>query len=183
MRGKSLMKKILLGSLLVMAAGARAADSAATVAPAAPPPASAALDWLAGGVWTAALPPDQKGNVTKIELTVTHPETRQGLRFDSAFVIGGQRRPYTSGMYAWNAAKQKFAIFYTDSSGSLSAGDVTPAEGVFVHEFTATDRAGKVENIRVRLTHDSATTFTNEIFVEQDGAWAKIVSVKYERPG
>jgi hypothetical protein len=52
---------------------------------------------------------------------------------------------------------------------------------VWVHEFTITDPAGKIQPARSRLTHDSADVFTNEIFLQQDGAWNKVVDARYER--
>jgi hypothetical protein len=109
------------------------------------------------------------------------PENKQGVIFTSAFVRAGKRSPYTAGMYAWDGAKRKLVMFYTDSSGSLTQGEAVRDGETWGHEFTITQPAGKVQRARSRLTHASADVFTNEIFLEQDGAWNRVVEVRYER--
>jgi len=156
---------------------------AAVAKPKAAPSPYAALESFVGGRWVAALPADKDGNAMRIELRFAWAENRQGVRFDSAFVSGEKRAPYTSGLYGWDGAKGKLVIFYMDSSGSLTEGPVTQEGDVLVHELTVTDKAGKLELVRVRLTKVSADVFTNDIFVQKDGAWAKVVAVRYERQG
>lgn len=172
------MKKIFLLLSLLLTVPLCAADPGSAEKPVSP---YAPIAWFIGGNWVATLPTQKDGTTVKLELTFEWPANQQGLRFDSSFIVGGKRAPYSSGMYAWNAAKRKFTIFYTDSSGGLSEGDVTQEGDVFAHEFTATDKNGKVEPIRVRLTKVDADTFTNEIFVQKDGAWVKFVTARYER--
>jgi hypothetical protein len=172
------MKKYLL-VVLLLPLFLRAAEPAAQ-STAAPSP-DAALEWFLGGTWVANLPPQKDGTPVKIELSFTKPENKNGVRFESSFFFGAKRAPYTCGMYAWNAAKQKYAIFYTDSGGSLSTGEVSLDGDVYAHEFTATGKDGKVEPIRVRLTKTGADSFSNEIYVQKDGAWTQFISVRYER--
>ncbi len=161
---------LLLGSPLAL----RAADAA----PASP---YAPIAWLAGGTWKAALPPRPDGTTVGIELRVERPANGQGLRFDSSFLFGGKPSPYSSGMYAWDAAKKKFAIFYTDSHGALSAGDVTLEGGVLVHEMTVAEADGTISPVRVRMKQTAPDAYTSEIYVQKDGAWTLFVTVHYER--
>ncbi len=141
----------------------------------------AAVETFVGGVWVATLPPNKAGQAVRLELRFAWSENHQGVRFDSAWVIGEKRAPYTSGQYAWDAAKKKLIMFYTDSGASLVEGPMTPDGNAFVHDLTATDKDGKVEPIRVKLTKAGADAFTNEIFTMKDGAMAKLVEVRYER--
>lgn len=141
----------------------------------------AVLESFVGGTWVGALPARADGTSMTIEMHFLWNENRQGIRFDSAFIQGGQHQPYSSGMYAWNEAKKAFEICYTDAGGSLTAG-LARAEGdVLSHELSVTDPSGKVENLRVHLTKSGADAFTNEIFVQNKGAWEKFVTVRYER--
>lgn len=167
------MKTLLLIGTIFLSVAARAAE--ASVSP------YAALEWFLGGTWVATLPPKPDGTTLGIELKFDRPDNRQGLRFESAFLNGGKRAPYTCGMYAWDGAKRKFVIFYTDSSGSLNTGDVKLEGDVLAHEYTSIGAEGKIEPIRVRLTKLGADAFTNEIFVQKDGAWVNFITVRYER--
>lgn len=155
----------------------RAADVPAV--PAASPYAS--LESLVGGTWVAKLPPQKDRPTMRLELRFAWNENKQGLRFDSTWFINEKPSPYTSGMYAWNAAKKSLVMFYTDASGALTEGGVTPEGNVLAHELTLTNKNGTVENIRVRLTKLADDAFTNEIFTQKDGAWSKFIEVRYER--
>lgn len=168
-----------LFALLMFTAGALwlpAAD--ATPAPVSP---YGPIEWLAGGRWKAALPPMKDGTTVEIELVATIPANQHGVHLESTWVIGGKRRPYVSGMYAWDGAKKKFAIFYTDAGGSLSAGDVAFEDGVLVHELNVSEPSGTVSPVRVRLTKTGPDAFTNDIYLQKDGAWVQFVSAKYVR--
>ncbi|HWA28150.1 MAG TPA: hypothetical protein VG734_21040 [Lacunisphaera sp.] len=169
-------KKLFPLIFLVSLASALSAEAP----PAAPSPYGP-IEWLAGGLWKATLPPAQDGSTVAIELVATVPANRHGVHLESTWVIGDKRRPYVSGMYAWDAAKKKFAIFYTDSSGALSAGDVAFEEGVLVHEMKVSEPNGNVSPVRVRLTKTGPNAFTNDIYVQKDGTWTQFVSVKYVR--
>jgi hypothetical protein len=157
----------------------RAADAPA--APAASP--YAVLESFVGGVWIATLPPQKDQPPLRIELRFAWNENKQGVHFDSAWLAGDKRASYTSGMYAWNAAKKVLVMFYTDSSGALTEGTVAVEGNVLAHELTLTNKTGAVDNIRVRLTKLGSDAFTNEIFSQKDGAWTKFVEVRYERRG
>ncbi|MBI3887013.1 MAG: hypothetical protein HY302_14990 [Opitutae bacterium] len=171
------MKKILLlCSLLLTLAHAAEEKPTKPVSPLAP------LASLVGGLWVGPLPPGPAGSAPMvIELRFEWSENKQAIRFDSSFVAGDKKRPYTSGLYGWNAAKGKIAIFYVDSGGSLTEGDITLEDSVLVNELLSTDSAGKVMPIRVRLTKIGDNAFTNEIYLQKDGAWAPFVMVRYER--
>ncbi len=58
----------------------------------------------------------------KIELRFSWTENHQAIRFDSAFVTKDQRKPYTSGLYAWDGAKGKLVIFYVNDDGDVTGG-------------------------------------------------------------
>ena len=140
----------------------------------------APLASLVGGLWVGDLPP--QGNVPmKIELRFAWAENRQAVRFDSNFVQGDKRSPYTSGLYVWNPAKGRIGIVYTDFSGSLTEGTITREGEVLVNDLLVTHPDGKSEPVRVRLTKSGPDAFTNEIFVEKNGAWAPFVTVHYVR--
>lgn len=136
---------------------------------------------LVGGVWVGALPPPKSGPAMQIELRFEWAENKQAIRFDSSFVQGDKKRPYTSGMYGWNAAKGKITIYYMDSGGNLTEGDITLEDGVLVNELQSTDPKGQVTPIRVKLTKVGDHAFTNDIYLQKDGAWAPFVNVRYER--
>lgn len=141
----------------------------------------APLEFLVGGTWVAPLPVDKSGAKRALEARFTWTQNHHGVQFESAWTTGDKRAPYTSGMYAWDAAKGKIVIFYTDSGGSLVEGPVTLEGNVLAHELSSTDNSGKVEPVRVRLTKLSPDVFTNEIFLLKDSTWSKFVEVRYER--
>jgi hypothetical protein len=178
---KKLRPFVPLLTMALALATCRAAETAATDEKPGLASPLTVLESFAGGVWSGDLPAEKDGPQMKIELRFAWAENKTGLRFDSAFVRGGKRTPYSCGMYAWNAATRKFVIFYTDNSGSLVAGPVTQEGNVLVHELTITDAAGKIDVAQVRLTKVSADAFTNTIFLQKNGAWEKFVEVHYER--
>ena len=158
--------------VLLAAAPVRAAETKES--PLAP------LASLVGGLWVGDLPP--QGDVPmKIELRFSWAENRQAVRFDSNFVQGEKRTPYTSGLYVWNPAREKIGITYTDFSGSLTEGTITREGVVLVNDLMVTHPDGKSEPVRVRLTKAGTDAFTNEIFVEKNGAWVPFVTVRYVR--
>ncbi|MDB6113626.1 MAG: hypothetical protein JWQ62_571, partial [Lacunisphaera sp.] len=117
----------------------------------------------------------------KIELRFAWAENKQAVRFDSFFVQGDKRSPYTSGLYVWNPAKAMIGIVYTDFSGSLTEGTITREAEVLVNDLLVTHPDGKTDPVRVRLTKAGSDAFTNEIFVEKNGAWVPFVTVHYVR--
>jgi hypothetical protein len=139
------------------------------------------IAFLVDGAWTGRLPAGPNGAQASIEMRFTWTANHQGIRFDSYFVQGEKRSPYTSGMYGWNPGKKKIAFWYSDSDGSLHEGTVTNQNGVLVQDFTITDKDGKVTTARSRLTRPEPNVFTNEISVQKEGAWQKIAEVRYER--
>ena len=171
------MKNLLACILLGCAMSLRAADEK----PAAPASPLAPVASLVGGLWVAELPPQGNNAPMKLEARFEWTENHQAVRFESAFVQAGKRSPYTSGIYVWNPAKQKIAIVYTDFSGSLTEGLITLEGQVLENELTLTHADGKAEPVRVRLTKSGADGFTNEIFVQKDGAMVPFITVKYLR--
>lgn len=141
----------------------------------------AAVESLVGGLWVAQMPVPKDQPPLALELRFAWTENHQSIRFESAWVRGDKRKAYTDGFYAWNAAKQKLAIFYTDAGGNLTEGLITPEGDVLVNDLVSTAPDGKTEPIQVRLTKDGPDAFTNAIFLQKDGAWAPFVSVRYER--
>jgi hypothetical protein len=141
------------------------------------------IAFLVGGTWTAKLPKGPPGAPSSIETHFDWGANHQNIRFDSYFVSGEKRFPYTSGMYGWNPGKRKIVFWYSDSEGSLHEGAVTKEGLVLVQDFTITDKDGKVTNARSRLTQPGPDAFNNEILVAKEGGeWQRIVEVKYERP-
>lgn len=175
------LRLIVLTLTLASGASNHAAEPTAPAAKATVVSPYAPVDFLVDGLWIATLPPNENGVSLRIELRFSVPENHEGIRFDSAWVNGDKRAPYTSGMYAWDGAKEKLVIFYTDSRGGLTQGTVAQEDNVLVHELTVTSKDGKTEPIRVRLTKENSNEFTNEIFTMKDGAWAKFVEVSYKR--
>ena len=176
-----MMKNLLLSCLLLLAAVRLfAADAPAPGKKESP---LAPLASLVGGLWVGHdVAPAKEGPALKIELRFAWAENRQAIRFDSSFVQGDKHAPYTSGLYGWNGGKGKIAIFYTDSSGSLTEGLITrEGENVFVNDLVVTEPGGKAYPVQVRLTKVDADTFDNAIFLQKDGAWAPLVTVRYER--
>jgi hypothetical protein len=165
----------LLCLFVLLASLARAADAKAPESPLAP------LASLVGGTWVGEVPvPDGRAPI-QIELQFAWAENKQAVRFDSSFIREGKRQPYTSGLYAWNAAKGRLVIFYTDSGGSLTEGTITREGGILVNDLAVTEKSGKTTQVQVRLTKLDNDTFSNEIFVAKDGAWSPFVNVRYVR--
>lgn len=178
---------------LVLASGLRA-DTAAP-APASPAPAAAAapaavepnpapyaiLESFIGGVWSGPISPGKDGIPRTIELHFAWAENKQGVRFASWIIHGSHRASYVSGMYAWDAAKGKLHMFYTDAGGSLTDGLVSIDGNVLTHDLTETNRDGTVDTVRVKLTKVDDDVFTNEVSMLADGSYAKIAEVRYER--
>ena len=141
----------------------------------------APIEFLVGGTWHGDLPSapnEPKGGIeSKFEWAGNH----QGIRFESAWVIGDKRRPYCSGIYVWNPGKQQLEIVYTDSKGALIEGSVKLADSVIQHDLKIVDKTGKEDLIQARMTHPDAMTYVNEIYMMEDGKWQKLVSVRYEK--
>lgn len=190
------LRRISLGLVaLVLAAAARGAPT--DPVPTAPPPQPTAtpapapapvvvapyafLKALVGGSWLGPLPPGKDRGERSIELRFALAENKHGIRFASTIVNGTRRAPYVSGMYAWNAAKGKLEMFYTDSGGSLTEGLVTQDGDALVEDLTETNSDKSVDTVRVKMTKIDDDTFTNEIFILADGNYGKIAEVRYER--
>lgn len=141
----------------------------------------AEIKFLVGGVWSGDLPATADGTHIGIELKADWTPNRQAIRFDSTFVNNGKRTPYTSGCYFWNAAKGRTVFAYADGEGNLIEGEVFLENGALRHEFTITTRQGKVEKARALITPHLPDGYTNDIFVEKEGAWTKMASVNYRR--
>ena len=139
------------------------------------------ISFLVGGVWRGELPAAANGEKTSIEMRCDWTPNHQAIRFDSAFVRASQPAPYTSGMYCWNAAKDQIVFTYCDAEGNLTEGVVFQETNTLRHEFTITDRQGKTEKARAIITPHLPDNYSNEIFVEKDGAWQKIANVSYRR--
>ena len=166
---------LLLGAVLQTSVCAADEKPAAAASPLAP------LSSLVGGLWIGAVPGPKDRPPLTIELSFAWTENKQGIRFDSTFVRGGKRSPYTSGLYAWNGALKKLSIVYVDSSGSLTTGTITPEGDVLANELTVADTDGQVDQVRVRLVKDGTEVFNNEISIQKDGKWVPLVAVRYER--
>ena len=171
------MKNPLLLFTLLLSLVARGADEkpAATESPLAP------LASLVGGLWIGPVPAPAGKPPVHIELRFEWTENKKAIRFESAFVSEGKKKPYASGMYGWNGAKKKLVLFYMDSGGSLTEGEITQENGVFVNELTSSEPTGQVVPIRVKLTKIGNDAFTNDIYLQKDGSWAPFVNVRYER--
>jgi len=111
------MKKILGLVMLGMALSLSAAEAPASAAS-----PLTAVESLVGGRWLAQMPGPKDQPPLQLELRFVRAENGQAIRFESAWVRGDKRKAYTDGFYAWNGAKQKLAIVYTDSGGNLTEG-------------------------------------------------------------
>ncbi len=149
--------------------------------PAPAPPAASFLDSFVGGVWTAPLPPGKAGDSRAIELVFTHAPNHQGIHFESTLVSGTRRIPYTSGLYAWNPARGRFTMVYTDSLGGLTSGEAAVLGSALLHELSETNKDGSIDQIKVRLTRVEPDAFTNEIFMLQGSDYRPIAAVRYTR--
>ena len=168
------MKKILFIAFFLFAR-ALSAQQTETAAPLAP------VASLVGGVWRADVPVKEGQAPQQLEARFTWADNQQAIRFSSAFVRAGKPAPYTDGFYAWNAAKRKIAIHYTDSQGGLTEGLVTNEAGVLINDLTVFEKNGEITPVRARLTKSGDDTFTNEISLKKDGEWVPFVTVRYVR--
>jgi hypothetical protein len=183
--------------MAVLAAATLTGSAPADPVPTAPPPQPTAvptpaptvaavppyafLQSFVGGAWLGPLPPGKDGGERSIELHFAWTENKRGIRFASAIVNGKRRAPYVSGMYAWNAAKGKLEMFYTDSGGSLTEGVAVPDGDALIEDLTETNSDKSVDTVRVKMTKVDDDTFTNEIFILEGGSYGKIAEVRYER--
>ena len=176
-----LLSLALAPGLRADAPAAAPEPSAAHAPPEAPASPYAILESLIGGVWSGPIAAGKDGVPRVIELHFAWAENRQGVRFASWIVHGSHRSPYVSGMYAWDAAKGKLRMFYTDSGGSLTDGLVAVDGNVLTHDLTETNKDASVDTVRVKLTKLDDDVFTNEVFMLADGNYARIAEVRYER--
>ena len=171
------MKKLLLFTVpfLVVTLHAAEGKPPATESPLAP------LSFLVDGVWVGDVPVPKDQPPLKLEARFAWTENKQGVRFESAFVRGEKRAPYTNGMNACHGAKAKLVIFYVNNDGDLTEGAITQEKGALLNNLTVTESSGKSYPVLVRLTRAGDDVFTNEIFLQKDGTWAPFVTVRYER--
>jgi len=141
----------------------------------------ASLGFLVGGTWRGELPPGPDGGKAGIEARFEWTENHQGIRFDSAWLLGDKKFPYTSGVYLWNPQLKQIVISYSDDEGALTTGTVNLADDVFEHELQVIYPSGKTEKIRTKLSHTGIDGFTNAIFRLKEGHWDKFVEVHYLR--
>ncbi len=171
------MNRLLYSALFSLAftLPSAAGDGPAKESPLAP------LAFLAGGKWRAVMPARTEDNPMSIEQQIDWSENRQVLRFESTFVQGSKRTPYVVGMYFWHPSRKQIAFIYADNAGNLIEGAVTRKDDTLVHEFTITDPDSKLTRARAIITLRGPDLYTNEIFVEKDGAFEKVVNARYER--
>jgi hypothetical protein len=169
------------GSILLPAALATSSVALMTAATSAPVSPLEPIAFLVGGVWRGHLPAGKTGPAPSIELRCDWSANHQGIRFDSSFVVDGKRSPYTSGIYNWNPSKRLLVFVYSDAEGSLTEGGVTLENGALIHDFTVTDVHGKVEKARAIITPHGPNAYTNNILMEKNGSFERVVSVEYER--
>jgi len=153
-----------------------------------PPPTAQAkkspfepIAFLVGGVWRGELPPGPNDTPISIEMRAEWLLNHQGIGFNSTYVGNDSRMPYASGSYFWNAAKQRLVFFYSDNEGGLTEGTVTLEGNALWHDFTITNVRGKVDKARAIITALTPDAYSNEIMLEKNGAWQKVVTVRYER--
>jgi hypothetical protein len=139
------------------------------------------IQFLVGGVWRGELPPNPDGSKMQIDLRGDWSPNHQSIRFDSAFVTGGKSSPYTSGAYSWDPVGKQIVFSYADAEGSLVQGAVQIDNGALVHNFTMSKTSAQVEKGRAILTPHGQNSYTNDIFVEKDGSFQKVVSLTYQR--
>jgi hypothetical protein len=180
MRYVSIVGAVILS--LVTLAAAKAGDPSAT-----PTPVQTRkspfdpIAFLVGGVWRGELPPGPNDTPISIELRAEWLPNQQGIGFNGTYVGDKGRMPYTSGSYFWNAAKQQLVFFYSDNEGGLTEGTVTLEGNALRHDFTITNVHGRIDKARAIITPLGHDAYTNEILLEKNGAWQKVVTVKYER--
>jgi hypothetical protein len=142
----------------------------------------AARGFLVGGTWHGDLPSDSaNGQKTGIEARFEWTENHQEIRFDSEWVVGGKRYPYTSGIYLWNPQLRQIVICYSDGEGALTTGTVSLADEVFAHDLQVVYSSGQLEKVQTKLTHSGSSSFTNAIYRMKDGHWDKFVEVHYNK--
>jgi hypothetical protein len=141
----------------------------------------ASLGFLTGGTWQADLPPDANGQKAGIEARFEWTQNHQGIRFDSEWLVGDKKYPYTSGVYLWNPQLKQIVISYSDADGALTTGTVSQADEVFEHQLQVIYPSGKVEKVQTKLTHSGSSSFTNAIYRLKDGQWDKFVEVNYNK--
>ena len=147
------------------------------------PPANGlvSLGFLAEGTWRGGLPPGSDGRKMGIEARFAWTENHQGIRFDSAWLVGDKKYPYTSGIYLWNPQLKQIVISYSDDEGALTTGTVSQAGEVFEHDLQVIYPSGKIEKVQTKLTRSGGSSFTNAIYRQKDGQWDKFVEVNYNK--
>jgi hypothetical protein len=141
----------------------------------------AALGFLAGGTWRGDLPPGSDGQKMGIEARFELTDNHQGIRFDSVWVVGGKKYPYTSGVYLWNPQSKQIVISYSDAEGALTTGTVSLAGELFEHDLQVVYPCGQIEKVQAKLTRSGNDHYTNAIYRMKDGHWDKFVEVPYHK--
>jgi hypothetical protein len=175
---------ILPSTIFCSTLASRAADPVA----ASPTPADsrnseyAPIAFLAGATWRGQLPPGPGGQKVEIEMKADWAPNKHGIRFDSFYVVDGKKSPYTSGLYAWNAARKQLVCVYSDVEDGFIEGNVTIEQGALVHNLTVTERNGLESKVRARIIPEGQKAYLSEIFLLKEGnRWEKFVTVHYER--
>jgi hypothetical protein len=131
------------------------------------------------GAWRGELPAQPDGQKMAVESKFDWTANHQGIRFESVWLIGDKRYPYTSGMYVWDPEKNRPIITYVDGEGTLTTGTVEISGDVYQHELHVVEAGGKAELVRATVHQVDETTYTNTIFIMKDGKWTKFAEVKY----
>jgi hypothetical protein len=158
-------------------------STAATPAPADSASAEyAPIAFLAGATWRGQLPPGPGGQKVEIEMRAEWAANKHAIRFDSFYVVEGNKSPYTSGLYTWNAARKQLVCVYSDDEGRFIEGNVTIEQGTLVHDLNVTEKTGSQSKVRARITPEGDKAYRSEIFLLKEGnRWEKFVTVRYQR--
>lgn len=137
--------------------------------------------FLVGGIWHGEAPALDQSKPLQIQSHFDWTENHQAIRFDSSWIFDGKPYPYTSGIYLYDPAKKSMRILYSDAEGGFTDGTVENNNGVLEHALTVTDKDGKSELVRTRLSRQDDGSFVNQILRMKDGKWQTFIEVHYRR--
>jgi hypothetical protein len=153
----------------------RAADS---------PPASPYAAWAPwiGGVWSAALPPEN-GTPRHSERTYAWIGDGQGVSLDGWDYVGDVKKVHVTATITWSAEDSRFHLKGTSSNG-LVVENVTHQEGqALVSDITMTTKKGVILKARGRLTLTGQDQGTYQLYYPADADWVLAQDLKLERHG
>jgi hypothetical protein len=171
--------------LLVVSAGRAAAQQDDISAPAMGAPSADSnpidrMEWLVGGVWTAAgrqLGPHMK----RIETRYQWSDNHSYIRFTSHFVTDSAELHQYDGIFYWDRARSTLAMWYMDSDHDIVQGPMTIEGDQWLMSFHEQGPDGKDVSYRVDIHRRSHDLYHWSLRRQDAATWKELLALDYRR--